>query len=388
MRLALLLTTVPLLLAAASAPVGVDAEPVDVELKRTRQEARAAEIEMLRLEQAASKARDEVARLAAERLAAAAAIAASEAEISAADAQVRLAEAQVSMRAARLAERQAPLAALLAGVVSMGRRPPLLSIADSSSIGEFVRVRALLDTTLPVIRTRTAALSGQLAESRHAQASARQAREQLNGARQKLERRQQRFAELEDKATERAARLGAGAVGAADVMIASSESEAQALSAAQRRGNALRLAAELGALPPAPTRPGPAKIQQAPLAYRLPIAARLSEGVGAVNDNGIRSRGLGFDAVRGDRVIVPADGIIAFAGSFRRHDGVVIIDHGGGWMTLMTGVRAERSKGERVKAGEPLGRALGSMTVELSTNGTPVSAALIAGSSRIVSNKG
>jgi hypothetical protein len=44
----------------------------------------------------------------------------------------------------------------------------------------------------------------------------------------------------------------------------------------------------------------------------------------------------------------------------------------------MTGVRANRRKGDRVKAGAPLGRALGPVTVELSTNGVPVSAALIA----------
>jgi septal ring factor EnvC (AmiA/AmiB activator) len=386
-RIAFLIAVGPLLLAAASAPIGFDAEPIDVELKRARQEAQAAEADMRRLDQAAAKARGDAARLAAERRAAAAAIAASEASISAADAQVRLAEAQVAMRSARLAERQSPLAALLAGVVSMGRRPPLLSVADSSSVGEIVRVRALLDTTLPVIRARTASLSGELAESRRAQASARHAREQLNGARRELERRQQRFAALEDKATERAAKLGAGAVEAADVMVASSETEARVLSAAERRSNALRLAAELGALPPAPTRPGPAHGQPPPLQYRLPITAKLSEGVGAVSETGIRSRGLSFEAVRGDLVSVPADGTIAFAGPFRRYDGVVIIDHGNGWMTLMTGVRAERRKGERVGIGEPLGRALGSLTVELSTNGTPVSAALIAGSSQMVSNK-
>jgi septal ring factor EnvC (AmiA/AmiB activator) len=386
-RIAFLIAVGPLLLAAASAPIGFDAEPIDVELKRARQEAQAAEADMRRLDQAAAKARGDAARLAAERRAAAAAIAASEASISAADAQVRLAEAQVAMRSARLAERQSPLAALLAGVVSMGRRPPLLSVADSSSVGEIVRVRALLDTTLPVIRARTASLSGELAESRRAQASARHAREQLNGARRELERRQQRFAALEDKATERAAKLGAGAVEAADVMVASSETEARVLSAAEHRSNALRLAAELGALPPAPTRPGPAHGQPPPLQYRLPITAKLSEGVGAVSETGIRSRGLSFEAVRGDLVSVPADGTIAFAGPFRRYDGVVIIDHGNGWMTLMTGVRAERRKGERVGIGEPLGRALGSLTVELSTNGTPVSAALIAGSSQMVSNK-
>ena len=84
---------------------------------------------------------------------------------------------------------------------------------------------------------------------------------------------------------------------------------------------------------------------------------------------------------------MPADGTIAFAGPFRRHDGVVIIDHGRGWMSLLTGVRAERRKGERVRAGEPLGRALGPVSVELSTNGRPVSAALIAGSSQLLSNR-
>lgn len=389
MRFPLLLATVPLLLAAASAPVGSGAEPIDAELNRARQEANAAEAEMRRLEQAAARARGDAGRLAAERQAAAAAIDASEAEIGAADAQVRLIEAQVAMRSARLAERQAPLAALLAGVVSMGRRPPLLGVADSTSVGEFVRVRALLDTTLPVIRARTASLSSELAESRRAQGSAREARGRLNDARRELERRQQRFAALEEKATERAAKLGAGAVEADDVMVASSETEARVLGAAERRSNAIRLAAELGVLPPAPPRPGSAHVQPPPpLQYRLPIAARLSEGVGAVSDTGIRSRGLSFEAVRGDRVSVPADGTIAFAGPFRRYDGVVIIDHGNGWMTLMTGVQAERRKGERVRIGEPLGRALGSLTVELSTNGKPVSAALIAGSSQMVSNKG
>ena len=218
-RIALLIAAGPLLLAAASAPIGFDAEPIDVEVKRARQEAQAAEADMRRLDQAAAKARGDAARLAAERRTAAAAIAASEASISAADAQVRLAEAQVAMRSARLAERQSPLAALLAGVVSMGRRPPLLSVADSSSVGEIVRVRALLDTTLPVIRARTASLSGELAESRRAQSSARDAREQLNDARRELQRRQQRFAALEEKAAERAAKIGAGAVEAADVMV-------------------------------------------------------------------------------------------------------------------------------------------------------------------------
>ncbi|HVL30470.1 MAG TPA: metalloendopeptidase, partial [Sphingomicrobium sp.] len=168
-RLGFLLAASPLLLAAASAPVGGEAVPVDIELRQARAEVRAAEADYRWLERAAAGARDDVARLAAERWAAAAAIAATEARISAADAQSRLANALVADRAARLARRQAPVASLLTGIISMGRRPPLLSIADSTSLGELVRLRALLDTTLPVIRARSAALSVELTESRRLQ---------------------------------------------------------------------------------------------------------------------------------------------------------------------------------------------------------------------------
>ena len=387
-RLALVLAALPMILAAASAPVAPEAVPIDVTLKQARAEVRAAETELRRFERAAKSARDEVAKLAAERQAAAAAIAASEAQISAADAQAKLAEARVAERAARLARRQAPVAALLTGIVSMGRRPPLLSIADSASLDELVRLRLLLNTTLPVIRARSASLSAELAESRRLQQSAARARSALAGARSQLKDRQQRFVKLEAEAAERATRLGSGAVGASDVMFATAESEARMTSEASRLRAGIRLAAELGSLPPAPPRPGTASAPTAPLAYRLPASAAVLEGTGSISDTGVRSRGLTLSTHRGQEVIVPADGTIAFAGPFRRHDGVVIIDHGGGWMTLMTGVRTRLRQGDRVKLAEPLGQALGPVTVELSINGTAASAALIAGSSQIVSNRG
>lgn len=387
-RFALLLATAPLLLAAASAPVGTESEPIDSELARARTEAQAAELEMRRLEQAAARSSNEAARLAAGRQAAAAAIAAAEARISAADATARLAQARAATKAEQLARRQAPLASLLAGIVTMGRRPPLLSSVDSPSLAEFVRVRALLDTTLPVIRKRSEGLAAELAESRRLQGSAERARQDLAEARSDLEDRRQRFAVLEAKAAERAASLGEGMVGASDLYIASAETEARIQSEAESRRAELRLAAELGPLPAAPDRPGKSAALKPELRYQLPVAAKIIEGLGSVSDTGIRARGLTLQAYAGQEVRSPADGTIAFAGAFRRHDGVVIIDHGGGWMTLMTGVRTKFGKGERVSLGQPLGRALGPVTVELSTNGTPVSAAIIAGSSQLLSIKG
>jgi murein hydrolase activator len=249
-------------------------------------------------------------------------------------------------------------------------------------------VRALLDTTLPVIRQRSAALSAELAESRRLQASASRARRQLAEASKELESRQRKFAALEAKAGEQAAHLGVGVVGASDVLIASSESAARIRSEGERRRAELRLAADLGALPTAPARPGTGRPAKPPLDYRLPVAAKVVEGIGSVSEAGIRARGLTLEAYAGQEVLVPAGGIIAFAGPFRRHDGVVIISHGDGWMTMMTAVRTDFRKGDRVRPGQRLGRALGPVTVELSTNGRPVSAALIAGSSQLLFIKG
>jgi murein DD-endopeptidase MepM/ murein hydrolase activator NlpD len=65
---------------------------------------------------------------------------------------------------------------------------------------------------------------------------------------------------------------------------------------------------------------------------------------------------------------------------------VVIIDHGHGWMSLIVNVASTQRRGDRVRIGAPLGRALGPVQVELSQNGRRVSPALIAGSSQTLSN--
>jgi septal ring factor EnvC (AmiA/AmiB activator) len=84
-------------------------------------------------------------------------------------------------------------------------------------------------------------------------------------------------------------------------------------------------------------------------------------------------------------VSAPADGIVRFSGPFRDYDGVLIIDHGGGWMSLIVNVASDLRPGRRIQLGEPVGRALGPLQVELSQNGHRISPSLIAGSSRSLS---
>ena len=386
-RFAPMLLVVPLLL-AASAPVQPEAETVDQALKTARSEARTADAQVRRLEQAAGRARGEAARLSALQAASAQAIYAAESRISAADAERQIIATQLAARRQRLQEQQRPASSLLAGLAMMARRPPLLALTSDSTMEEFVRVRLLLDASLPVIRKRTAALSAELAQGQRLERAAVAARDALARSRDELAARRREFAALESRALHSAALSGSAAVGAGDVALARGEDIEKLSGEAERGRSAAQIAAELAALGPAPDRPAASEgsLPRPPLAYRLPADARVVEGLGEVNSSGVRSRGLTLATWRGAPVMAPAAGIIRFAGPFRDYDGIAIIDHGGGWMSLIVNVASALQPGTRVAAGDRLGRALGPLGVELSHNGQHASPALIAGSSATLSN--
>ena len=386
-RLGLLSTVVSASLLVASSGQTQTSEPLEVSARRALAEARAAEAQVSKLQKAADQARDEVERIRAQQAAAAEAIAAAEARISAADASARIIAAQIAVRRERLRREQAPATALLGGLALMTERPPLLAILDQGSTREFVRVRLLLDSTLPTIRARTASLRTELDRGRQLQQKAAEARAGLVGSRNALAERKQEFAALEAKAAKLAEKRGGELVGAGDVALARGEDAAMLAGEARRTSAAREIAAELSSLPAPPARPGTARARaDSPFAYELPALAPVTDGLGSVAPNGVRSRGLTLATARGATVTVPASGTIRFSGPFRSYDAVVIIDHGGGWMSLLLNVASASKAGEKVQVGQPLGRALGRIGVELSRNGHHVSPALIAGSSQSLSN--
>lgn len=387
-RAVLLLCIVPLLVFTASAPVPPKTVTVDAALNQARAEAEASARRLVQLEEQAEKAGVEAARLKAEQLAAAAAIDAAEAQISESVAEYRLARARIALTEQQLARKRAPLAALLAGLAQMGRQPPLLSLADHGSLDEIIRVKALLDSTLPIIRRRSVAASAELKQRQQLVGQADRVRAGLQRDRAALRSQQTRFAELEAKATARAARLSGEAFGAGDRVLAAGEGLSAASSVASERRAAASVAAALAILDFAQARPvpGDAPLPAPDFRYGLPVKARVADGLGSVSRSGIVSRGVQFDTPRGAPVVAPADGAIAFAAPFRGQDGMVIIDHGNGWTTLLLGVASDKRRGTRVAGGEPIGRTLGPVGVELRRDGKPVSPAFIAASSPPLSN--
>jgi len=375
------------ILAAASAPVQPLGPTVDQQLQQAKAEQAAAEAAAAMLQKRATQARSDLERLRVEQAASAQAIEAAEARITAADMRMRLASAYVAAHRQQLAREQQPVSFLLAGLAVMARRPPLLAIADHGSADELVRVRILLDATLPVIRERTAKLSGQLSDGKRLEQAAAAARAELIGSRQNLLDRRQQFAALEQKAVQLAAKSGSQALSAGDVALVAGEHVESLLDSAASHRAATTMALELASEDAAPARPAPSEgpVPLPPFAYDLPAAGQVTEGLGNVNESGVQSQGITLATPRGVQVSAPASGTIRFSGPFRDYDGVLIIDHGGGWMSLIVNVGSTLRPGDRIVMGQILGRALGPLQVELSQNGRRISPALIAGSSQSLS---
>jgi murein hydrolase activator len=384
-RAAFVLLLSPLLVGSAVAEQ--PGEALDAALKAALADQASADAQARKLDQAVSKARTAADRLHAEQAAAAQAIDAAEARIIAANARVQLASGYVAAHQRQLATEQQPVSSLLAGLATMARRPPLLVLADSGGVDELVKVRLLLDSTLPVIRSRTAHLSAELVQGQRLQQAALAARTEVANSRSNLLARRQRYAALEQKALEQLVATGGQALGASDVAIAAGEN-VERLKSEQSSNQSIRLVAgQLAGDDTAPLNPfapeGPAL--RLPFAYQLPTSGLVTEGLSSVNSSGVRSRGLTLATGRGAEVTAPADGTVKFAGPFRDYDGVLIIDHGGGWLTLIVNVASELHPGDKVRLGDPVGRALGPLQVELSQNGRRISPAIIAGSSQNLS---
>src|SRR6478672_11425877 len=283
-RLALALLLCPLVTASAVAQEG--GMPLDAALKSALAEQSSADAETARLEQTAAKARTEADRLHAQQAAAAQAIDAAEARIGAANARLQLASAYVAAHRQQLAAEQQPVSSLLAGLATMARRPPLLVLADRNSTDELVKVRLLLNSTLPMIRARTSRLSAELQQGERLKQSALAARAELARSRDNLASRQRSYAALEQKAVQQALASQGQALGTSDVALAAGEN-VERLRGEQANSQSIRnVAAQLSPFAPEGADP------RRPFAYQLPATAPVTDGLASVSASGVRSRGL------------------------------------------------------------------------------------------------
>jgi septal ring factor EnvC (AmiA/AmiB activator) len=114
----------------------------------------------------------------------------------------------------------------------------------------------------------------------------------------------------------------------------------------------------------------------APAQYLLPVSGRLVAGFGDGGAGRAQSRGISIAARGGAQVVSPGSGRIVFAGPYQSYGSIVIIEHGGGWTSLVTGLALLDTRvGRSVVAGSPLGQAGPGrpvLTLELRKDGNPV----------------
>lgn len=373
MRAILLVPALALVCAAGLAVAGPAADPVAAAKREAQVAAERAEA----LQRQATEATGEAERARIEAAALAARIDQAESDITAAQLRIAQVEALRAAQRARLAERQAPVILLTAALQTMARRPPALALVQPGSIDEIVRVRALLASTLPTVRARTADVRQAMAESEALRAAAVDAAAALAAGQDALRRQRQALAQVEQAQRQRSASFAEAALLESDRSLALSE-EARALARRLSTAEAeARTRAELMALAGPILRPSaaPQGMPHRPPPYRLPVEGRLLTGMGEISDAGVHARGTSFATAPNAPVVAPRAGRIRFAGRFRSYGEVVIIDHGGGWTTAITGLAALRVRqGDSVRVGEPIGRA-GRDTpivgVELRRNGEP-----------------
>ena len=368
-------------------------EEAQAELTRATRESQRAEARATRFAREAENATEAADKTAREAAAVAAQIQASEAAMSVARARYSLAQSDRAALSARLAERQQPLVRLMGALQTSSRRPLALSALQPGSLKDLVYVRAVLDSAVPEIRQRTSALRSELDEGRRLEASAAQALESLRMSEQELQKRRAELAAIEtrQRLASREARSSAAREGERALALAEEARDLDGLIDAIDEAAGLRR--ELAALPgpimrprdisagsgsdiePSPT-PSSSPTSSRLARFQLPVQGRTVAGFGELRDSGLRSTGLSLAPQPNAQVVAPSSGRIAFAGPYRGFGRIVIIEHPGGWTSLVTGLaRVDAEVGDEVIVGAPLGVAGDKgepLTIELRREGEPV----------------
>lgn len=372
----------------------IEPAQAQADLERATRESQRALIRADRLSREAEAATESADKTAREAASLAAQIQAAEADILTAQARYSLAQAERAALSRRLSARQEPLVRLTGALQMTARRPLALSALQPGSLKDLVYVRAVLDSAVPEIRRRTSALRGELEEGRRLERTAAQALTNLGAGEKALQDRHAELAALETRQRLASGAARSNAAREAERALALAEEARDLDGLVDIIDEAASLRRELAALPgpvmrprdiaagvagvasdasPLPT-PSPSSTRLA--GFQLPVQGRTIAGFGVLRESGLRSTGIELAPAPGAQVVAPASGRVAFAGPYRGFGRIVIIEHTGGWTSLVTGLdRIEAQVGDEVIAGGPLGvagRDDPAITIELRRNGDPV----------------
>ncbi len=299
-------------------------------------------------------------------------------------------EEQRNARQAELERRREQVGSVLAALVRLTALPPEAALVGPGSSDDRLRAALLVRGLAPRLEARAALLASDIASIREAEGKVAAERARLAAAKVDLEKRTRALAEVVERKNE----LLAARVTAADKTAAiakrlaksaaslreflgriDAERSTRLAAVAAERQRRSALAASRGLTPPRSEAP-PLRLAGldgqeggliAPVIGR--VVYRFGEGEGRF------TRGVAIAAAPNTPVLAPADGRVVYAGPFRDYGILLIVEHGGGFHSVLTGLGvSETMAGQWVLAGEPLGLTAGhgSLYIEIRRNGLPV----------------
>ncbi|MEE8516111.1 MAG: peptidoglycan DD-metalloendopeptidase family protein [Alphaproteobacteria bacterium] len=288
-----------------------------------------------------------------------------------------------------LQARRARLADILGALQRMARQPPEALIALPGKPQDTLRSAILMRTVLPEIEAEARTLKARLVSLATLKVRIKRKRRALANESQSLKRQRARLGKLLRRKTafERTTRIERDRTTARAQSLATEAKDLRELLSrldAERKARlaALRIAPPQLARPalsPPKARKKAAPIHRARGKFMLPAQGRVVQRFGKKVAYGSRAKGILIQTLGGAQVISPYEGVVVFSGKFRDYGQVLIIEHGGGYHSLLAGLkRIDSVVSQRLVAGEPVGvmglpaKEKPRLYIELRRNGRPI----------------
>lgn len=323
-------------------------------------------------------------------------------------------KAQEDAKLSRLSRQRGQLAGILVALQRVARYPPEALITQPMPPGDTVRSAILLRAVVPQIEQRAARLRDDLESLAKARRGIAEKKSQLTSVTTGLEKERQRLAVLFGQKTALKHRMSA-------------KQRAEARRLKSLAGEAATLRELLNKLNKGPRRPKrsaaktetaepeeapipgspetsaaslaqplaapgtlekivglPAGLTGAPITSQrgklvLPAVGRIIRRYGQRTKTGLKRKGITFETRPGAQIVAPYEGRVVYADKFRKYGELLIIEHGEGYHSLLSGLaRIDSMMGQWVVAGEPVGvmgrpsRQKPQLYVELRRHGQPI----------------
>ncbi len=241
---------------------------------------------------------------------------------------------------------------------------------------DMARSARLLSLAAPVLDSRARSLQSELNEIKELRQEMARRRDDLTAALAKLADDNKRLADLvakksglrqstlaETEATkQRLSRLADQAKNLQDLIARLEQTEAENPTQADEESPQDTQIAALD--PEAPKKPArlkkPADLRSFPKdisKLTAPVSGRMVTKFGARTETAGTMKGAEIETRPGAQIVATFDGQIVFEGPFRGYGQILIIEHAGGYHTILAGLdRVVVDVGQWLKAGEPIGR--------------------------------